>query len=435
MSHSHDKVSMTRDAEEEICIIDPEQERDIIWRRRTLRAVQKGGAKALNLSSSTVVGRKRNRGCSSESDRSSQRAKSRKMSENGQVAAKKIRKRKGVNYMDSLPDCLVLEIFGHLPKFPTLMRMREVCQRWSKLSCNGRLWTRLSFEGHEHVSSKNLNGICKFVKLHKLKTLSLAKVHGVDETCLRMIPRKECAGTLESVDLSWCSAASDRSVVEFSRCPGLKELRLSHCRSVSRRSVRILAVRCPRLEVLDMNCISGLRDSLLSFIGQHCPLLRILNIANGKNITDTGIKHIASGCPNLEILDISWCEQVTDDSIFKIANEVCNLKHISLSETSVTDKGIRELTKHCHLLENIQLARCGHITDVAIHWIITRVGHQLKLLNLASCEQVSDDCIRKVVACCNKLVTLDVSKRPCRPLSELFQRLSHQRDRNVEVFF
>lgn len=141
------------------------------------------------------------------------------------------------------------------------------------LSCHPATWRPLSFEGQEHVTSMNLealgNNTPALPALRRLKKLSLAKIYGVGDYSVRNIPRP-CLRQW-TVDLPWCSGATDKSVVEFSRCPGLRELRLSHCILLSRRSIRILAVRCPRLEVLDMNCIGGVRDSLLDVIGQNCP--------------------------------------------------------------------------------------------------------------------------------------------------------------------
>lgn len=66
MAHTlaSDKALALGEAEEQdISIIDAVQEQDIIRRRARLRLLQKGAdAKTLNLSSSTVVARKRNRG-------------------------------------------------------------------------------------------------------------------------------------------------------------------------------------------------------------------------------------------------------------------------------------------------------------------------------------------------------------------------------------
>lgn len=338
------------------------------------------------------------------------------------------------NRLNNLSDDLLIEIFKRLPRLPHLLRIRQVCRRWYRLSCNPRLWTDLSFVGHEHVTSANLQALCKSTPaLKKLRRLSLARIHGVSDTAVRAIPRTECAATLQSVDLSWCSGATDKSVVEFSRCPGLRELRLSHCRMVTRRSVRILAVRCPRLEVLDMNCISGVRDSLLEVIGQNCPYLRVLNIANGRSVTDEGVARIASGCPRLEVLDLSWCSKITDWSISKIANRVPKLRVIGLSETHVTDSGISELTRCCSQLEVLHLARCENITNHSVDTIILRCRTRLTSLNLASCELVTDNYVEKLISMCQALTCLDVSKLPCRTISEMLGRLTM--DRKIEVYF
>lgn len=335
---------------------------------------------------------------------------------------------------DLLSDNLIIEIFKYLPHFPDLLRARQVSTRWYHLSCSPWLWKTLSFEGHEYVTSFHLNSLCNAGRsLKRLRKLSLSRVHGVNDISVRMIPRTECAATLESVDLSWCSGATDKSVVEFSRCPGLRELRLAHCRDVTRRSVRILAVRCPRLEILDMNCITGLRDSLLSFIGQNCPCLRVLNIANGKNISDEGVTHIAKGCPRLQVLDLSWCGRVSDWGVSTIASHLPNLREIGLSETKVTNAGLSELVRGCPKLEHIHLARCTAINDFGVENIITSCGSKLKSLNLASCQNVSDSLVERLLNECPSLSCLDVSKLPCRTLSPMLDRLPLSR--KIEVYF
>lgn len=336
--------------------------------------------------------------------------------------------------LDVLTDDLLIEIFLRLPLLPDMLTIRQVCRRWYKLSCNPRLWRSLSFEGQEHVTSMNLIALCKSTPaLKKLKQLSLAKIHGVSDYAARLIPRTECAATLESVDLSWCSGASDKSVVEFSRCPGLRELRLSHCKNVTRRSVRILAVRCPRLEVLDMNCISGVRDSLLEVIGQNCPYLTVLNIGNARHVTDDGVAHIARGCPRLEVLDLSWCGRVTDWSILKIAQNMPHLRDVGLSETRVSDAGISELTRCCNKLEALHLARCVYISNTGVESIITHCKNRLRSLNLASCQSVSDHYVEVLIEVCPRLTCLDVSKLPCRMISEMLERVTQSRD--IQVYF
>lgn len=336
--------------------------------------------------------------------------------------------------LDRIQDDILVEIFSHLSQFPDLLRVRQVCRRWRALSCDGRLWRTLSFEGHENVSSSALEALCRSTPgLRTLQILSLAKIHRVSEFAVRNIPRGDCSATLESVDLSWCSGANDKSVVEFSRCPGLRELRLSHCRTVTRRSVRILAVRCPRLEVLDLNCIDGIRDSLLDVIGQNCPRLRVLNIANARNVTDDGVAFLASGCPRLELLDLSWCCKVTDWAVSKIASAMPRLREIGLSETRVTNIGISDLARSCAWLEALHVARCVRISDEGAESIMTYCASRLTTLNIASCHNVTDECVEKLIETCPKLSCLDVSKLPCRLIAGMLERIVAVRA--IQVYF
>jgi F-box-like len=336
--------------------------------------------------------------------------------------------------LERLQDDLIVEIFTHLEKFPDLLRVRQVCKRWYALSCEARLWRNLSFEGHENIQSVHLEGLCQNTSaLRQLRNLSLARIHGVSEDAVRAIPRGECAATLEVVNLSWCSGATDKSVVEFSRCPGLRELRVSHCRAVSRRSVRILAVRCPRLEVLDLNNIAGVRDSLLEVIGKNCPRLRVLSIANARNVSDEGVSHIAKGCPLLQVLDMSWCCKVTDWAIAKVANAMPRLREVGLSETRVTDYGVAELTTKCRKIESVHLARCVSVSNKGAECIIRYCSERLTTLNLASCHSVTDDCVERLITVCPKMICLDVSKLPCRALAPMLERVAAVRD--IQVYF
>jgi F-box and leucine-rich repeat protein 2/20 len=344
------------------------------------------------------------------------------------------RRTRAIAALDLLQDDLLVEIFTHLDQFPDLLVVRQVCKQWYNLSRDARLWRTLSFEGHENVTSRDLDSLCeKTPALRRLKSLSLAKIHNITVEDVRQIPRTECAATLEQVDLSWCSGANDKSVVEYSRCPGLRELRLSHCRLVTRRSVRILAVRCPRLEVLDLNCIGGIRDSLLEVIGQNCPRLRVLNIANARNITDDGVAALAKGCSRLEVLDMSWCLRVTDLSISKVSSNMRCLREVGLSETRVTNRGIADLARNCSELEALHLARCLQISNEGAESIVKYCHKRLTTLNIASCHNITDEFVERLIRVCPRLVCLDVSKLPCRAISEMLERVAAVR--NVQVYF
>lgn len=371
-------------------------------------------------------------GCMLSESKVTQRRVRSEMMQRGDVAPRRRSRLRGV--LDGLQDDLLVEVFLHLDQFPDLLRVRQVCRRWKALSCDARLWRTLRFDRHEHVSSADLDSLCRDTHgLCQLRDLSLAKTHGVSEVAVRNIPRGECAATLEKVNLSWCSGANDTSVVEFSRCPGLRELRLSHCRDVSRRSVRIIAVRCPRLEVLDLNCIGGIRDSLLEVIGQNCPRLRELNIANARNVTNDGVALLASGCPRLETLDLSWCCKVTDWGISKIAACMPRLREVGLSETKVTNLGIAELTRHCGALEALHLARCVRISNEGVESIMKYCASRITTLNIASCHSVTDDCVERLIRVCPRLNCLDVSKLPCRTIADMLQTVVAVRD--IQVYF
>lgn len=335
----------------------------------------------------------------------------------------------------ALSDDQLVEIFKHLSHYPDLMNVRQVCRRWRAVGSDERLWKSVNFKGHETVSAHDIDTIYGSTPaLRYLREISFERVHRVSELLVREIPRAECSATIESVNLSWCSGATDKSVVEFSRCPQLRELRLSHCRLVTRKSIRILSVRCPRLQTLDIGCISGVRDSLLIVLGRNCIYLRDLNIANASSVTDDGICALARGCHRMEKLDLSWCVKVTDWSVIKAARAMRNLREISLSETKVTDNGVFELASNCEKLRAIHLAKCSDVSNAGAFNIVKHLNESIEELTLASCSRISDEYIGEIVRKCNNLIWIDVSKLPCRNIDHLLEEIANS-NRNLEVYF
>lgn len=289
-------------------------------------------------------------------------------------------------------------------------------------------------EGSDQVTSKNFTALFFEVDaLQKLKRLSLAKVHGIDGDYLRLIPRFNCAATLEALDLSRCNTATYEVIQEFARCPRLREVRLSHCTNVTGQCVRTLVLRSPRLEVLDITCITDVLDSLLKTIGQGCPFLRVLNIGNAKDVSDEGIGYIVRGCPRLEVLDLSWCGRITDISVLKIAQDIPYLCEVGLSETLVSDAGVSEVVRRCCRLEKISLAGCSNISNTAVGNIVTHCKTRLTYLNLASCKSVTDEYVEVIVEACPRLIYLDVVEKPGRMISMMVERVTRQRD--IQIYF
>eukprot|EP00188_Purpureofilum_apyrenoidigerum_P002404 Plantae.Rhodophyta-Purpureofilum_apyrenoidigerum.ctg2489.p1 GENE.Plantae.Rhodophyta-Purpureofilum_apyrenoidigerum.ctg2489~~Plantae.Rhodophyta-Purpureofilum_apyrenoidigerum.ctg2489.p1 ORF type:complete len:406 (-),score=38.05 Plantae.Rhodophyta-Purpureofilum_apyrenoidigerum.ctg2489:688-1905(-) len=328
--------------------------------------------------------------------------------------------------INDLNDDLLVTIFKHLKLFPDLMRVSRVCKRWREVGRDPRLWSSLSFENFEHVSDEAVQRIfSQGETMRSLKSLSLAKCHRVTEGTIKIITRSACVNSLEQIDLSWCSGASSTSVRELSRFPGLKEVRLAHCRSFLTYSAQFLALCSPQLQVLDLNCCKGIRTGMLSCIADHCPKLKHLNIANSRYITDYAVCYLVSKCCELEVLDLSWCTRINGKSLNAIAEKLPKLRKLGLSETQATNSGLLKVVRSCIHLEELLLARCS-IGDLGAAIIARHCKNSLKTLNLASCEDLSDTAVRVLISKCKALTTLDVSRLPCRQINDFLEELPRQ---------
>uniref|UniRef100_A0A7S2ZFX3 F-box domain-containing protein n=1 Tax=Rhodosorus marinus TaxID=101924 RepID=A0A7S2ZFX3_9RHOD len=395
----------------DVIIIDPDDEAEIRRRRRTSRKRPRA---------TTEVG---SRQFSTENASEQVETGSSVSNKLARLGVQRTAEIPGIN---DLSDDLLVQIFQHLGGLLELMRVLPVCKRWLRVGGDPRLWSTLSFYNYEHVSDAALRSIlANGQALRRLKSLSLAKCHRISEDTVRLIPKSPCVNSLESIDLSWCSGASSRSVPIFSRCPGLKEVRLSYCWKVHGRALKCLALRCPRLEVLDINCCTNVRDSHIIAFAEHCRNLRYLNIANARSVSDRAICRLAERCQNLEVLDLSWCSKITDVSLNAIAANLPKLRELRLNETQVSNLGLCQVVKSCKQLEELHLARCA-IGVFAAASIALHCRTNLKILNLACCEAIPDRAVLAILSCCISLRSLDVSTLPCRRIGSVVESLSGQ---------
>eukprot|EP01113_Clastostelium_recurvatum_P019350 TRINITY_DN2281_c0_g1_i3.p1 TRINITY_DN2281_c0_g1~~TRINITY_DN2281_c0_g1_i3.p1 ORF type:complete len:1891 (-),score=415.16 TRINITY_DN2281_c0_g1_i3:873-6545(-) len=159
---------------------------------------------------------------------------------------------------------------------------------------------------------------------------------------------EKCRARMQSLNLSWCEAVSDESLVRLAHCcPSLNAINLSKCKRVSDVGVVALAKSCA--------------ESLERVVLENC------------SVTDASLFTLASHCPNLTNLDCSQCDKVTDLGVTKISQGCMNMQALSLDECNITDVGVSALAasadggEHgCFFLESIRLAYCRHLTDVSL---------------------------------------------------------------------
>ena len=123
---------------------------------------------------------------------------------------------------------------------------------------------------------------------------------------------------------------------------------------------------------------------------------------------------------------MSNCTNIGDESIVYTISTFLNLKILNLSNTRVTDQGLRLLIDNCQLLEELYLSRCVHLSESVIRHLAQSslrlvsldISHNknvsefqfksfyLKSLRLENCVNLSESTIQHIAKTCTNLTEL-----------------------------
>lgn len=98
---------------------------------------------------------------------------------------------------------------------------------------------------------------------------------------------------------------------------------------------------------------------------------------------------------NISALDLSWCKITTESSLETLFSVCPSLTSVDLNETSIGNRGVTLLAKHCLLLEHVNLASTK-VSDEGILNLLSSCGHSLKYLKLNGCWKISDIVVPKL---------------------------------------
>ena len=274
------------------------------------------------------------------------------------------------SYQGVFPDGILLRIFRYL-QLHELMRLREICLRWSKLlKETSELLLDLDLTPYNRILNDDIliNRICPFVGSR---------------------PR--------SVDISNCFHISDEGFACLaSTCgPNVITWRMKSVWDITAQAVLEMANKAKGLEVVDLSNCRKVSDNLLQRVvgwvvqgtpqnnlhGRHAAARSVGAPVPPPNHPPPGT---IFGCPKLRSLTLSYCKHVTDRSMAHMAYHAASrLEHIDLTRcTTITDQGFQHwgqfqfsrLTKLC-------LADCTYLTDNAIVYL-TNAAKGLKDLDL-----------------------------------------------------
>lgn len=191
--------------------------------------------------------------------------------------------------------------------------------------------------------------------------------------------------SLQCLDVSYCRKLTDKGLSAVAEgCHGLRSLHVAGCRFVSDVLLRALSKNCCELEELDL---------------QGCT-----------NITDTGLTDLVIGCQRIKHLNINKCSNVGDVGVSSVSKACSSsLKTLKLLDCyKLGDKSILSLAEFCKYLEILIIGGCRDISDKSIKLLAAALSHNLTVLQMDWCLNVSDSSLSYIFSQCVNLEVLDI---------------------------
>ncbi|KAK7207880.1 hypothetical protein BZA70DRAFT_233904 [Myxozyma melibiosi] len=340
-----------------------------------------------------------------------------------------------------LPTELVLQIFASYDEPRYLRNVFFVCKAWARCAVE-LLWYR------PNLSSPSV--LVRFLKTLKkrdtaffpygryVRKLNLTQVAD-NLSDPMMISIGESCHELERLSLTACRRLSDASLVPvFEQNPNLVTLDLTNVELLRDPTVLAIAKSCKGLQVLSLVGCKEITDESVIALAKGCPSLRRLKLVDCNLITDASVQAIAQHCRQMLELDIQGCANVTNQLITMAMTELGSLREFKLgfnpqvsdaafaafpldgqlrldalrvldltSCESVTDLAVQRIIDVAPKLRNLVLAKCLFITDRSIGQIV-RLGRSLHYLHLGHCANITDMGVSLLVQHCTRIRYIDL---------------------------
>lgn len=150
-----------------------------------------------------------------------------------------------------------------------------------------------------------------------------------------------------------------------------------------------LCARCPSLQVVHLPGTRELRDSALIALSTSARDVRDLDVSGCLGVTDEGIAAVAGRCHSLRRLSVAGCARVTDVSLTAVASQCGLLVHLDVSGTSVGDKSLFTVARHCPLLKSLAVACCAAPTERGVHMVARSLAN-LEQLDASHCPAIGE---------------------------------------------
>jgi len=115
--------------------------------------------------------------------------------------------------------------------------------------------------------------------------------------------------------------------------------------------------------------------------------LKVLDLSDNPSCLDNGGHFLLSSLIHLEVLDLSGCRFRDFDNAINSISSAKSLRHLTISNTKVTDIGLKQLSMF-ESLETLDMFNCSKITDDGLEFL--SISTSIKFLSIGCSKRVTD---------------------------------------------
>ncbi|KAJ2925666.1 hypothetical protein H1R20_g11432, partial [Candolleomyces eurysporus] len=308
------------------------------------------------------------------------------------------------------------------------------------------LLERLTLHGSKRLSAPALEAtLTSWPNLISIDLTNVAEVTNEAIILLAAVSNK-----LQGVNLNGCKIPGDPALIALAKnCPSLCRLRMGASDLVTDTGVSAIVKGCPRLLELDLHRCQNITNIALdlAFCGSLTDLafpftIRVVeagdaprdqerdnaglpgqgehDAAKGQEVADVEGRPVETDRPEVvpevrETASIDPQEHVSslpglstiDLCPLTVHQALESLRILDLSSCiQITDNAIEGITSCAPRLRNLVLSKCALLTDRSVE-AICKLGRALHYLNLAHVDQITDHAVIKLAQSCTRLKYVD----------------------------
>ncbi|KAM7254136.1 hypothetical protein ACFE04_031818 [Oxalis oulophora] len=304
----------------------------------------------------------------------------------------------------------IRELGKKMIKLKTLCCLKVNCLQDCDLVAIG-----LGFPGLEEIDLSYSNGglvtdsgvVDLVSKVVHLRKINLSGNHFISDKSL--VALATSCFYLEEVLIFDCDFITEDGIAWFIRnCRNLNYIGANNVGFPSvNRSLIDSFVNARRLSEIHLSD-SYISNELLAFIGEAGLTLKKLSLSNSCGFTFEGLFFLLSKNQSVVYLDLEGANFLSDDSIVKLCKYLHSLRYINLNSCSkLTTSGFSTILAECSSLHEIHMEK----TNLGVDFCDSEFSpsRQVKHLNLANNNNLSDEPLKKIAISCPNIEILDLS--------------------------